>query len=78
MPSDPVSAPEMTESERGATFQVLQLEALVRMKLVAFRLKDQLHLQDMARLGPIDATWPEKFPEVLADRLRQILANPDG
>jgi hypothetical protein len=77
-PIDPVPAPELTESERGAAFQVLNLEALVRMKLVAFRLKDQVHLQDMARLGLIDATWPEKFPEVLAERLRHILANPDG
>jgi len=48
------------------------------MKLVAFRLKDQVHLQDMTRLGLIDATWPERFPDVLAERLRQILANPDG
>jgi hypothetical protein len=75
---DPLPAPEMTESERGGAFQVLKLEALVRMKLVAFRLKDQVHLQDMARLGLIDATWPEKFPDPLAERLRQILANPDG
>ena len=75
---DPVPAPEMTESERGAAFQVLKLEALVRMKLVAFRLKDRVHLQDLARLGLIDATWPDKFPDELAERLRQILANPEG
>lgn len=48
------------------------------MKLVAFHLKDQVHLQDMTRLGLIDANWPQRVPEVLADRLRQILANPDG
>jgi hypothetical protein len=77
-PTDPVPAPEMSETERGAAFQVLKLDALVRMKLVAFRLKDQVHLQDMARIGLIDSTWPDKFPEVLAERLRQILANPDG
>ncbi|MFO0826345.1 MAG: hypothetical protein U0792_25035 [Gemmataceae bacterium] len=77
-PSDVVPAPEITESERGAAFQVLKLEALVRMKLVAFRRKDQVHLQDMTRLGLIDATWPEKFPDVLADRLREIIADPDG
>ncbi len=59
-------------------FRVLSLEALVRMKLVAFRLKDQVHLQDMTRIGLIDATWPDRFPLVLGDRLRQILANPDG
>jgi Uncharacterised nucleotidyltransferase len=76
--TDPVPAPEITESERGAAFQVVSLEALVRMKLVSFRLKDQVHLQDMTRLGLIDATWPARFPEILAERLRQILANPDG
>lgn len=76
--TDPVPAPEIHESERGAAFQVLSLEALVRMKLVAFRLKDQVHLQDMTRIGLIDATWPDRYPEVLAARLREILANPDG
>jgi len=77
-PTDPVPAPEMGESERGESFQVINLEALVRMKLVAFRRKDQVHLQDMVRLGLIDATWPDKFPAVLAERLREILADPDG
>lgn len=77
-PDDPVPAPEITESERGAAFQVLSLEPLVRMKLVAFRRKDQVHLQDMVRLGLIDATWPDRFPEPLAARLREILADPDG
>ena len=75
---DPIAAPELTESERGAAFQVVTLEALVRMKLVANRDKDRTHIRDMIGVGLIDATWPEKFPEVLADRLRQILANPDG
>ena len=77
-PDDPVPAPEITESERAAAFQVLSLEALVRMKLVAFRRKDQVHLQDMVRLGLIDSSWPDRFPQVLADRLREILADPDG
>jgi len=48
------------------------------MKLVAHRLKDRVHLQDMTRVGLIDATWPARYPEVLAERLREILANPDG
>lgn len=29
-------------------------------------------------VGLIDATWPDRFPDVLADRLREILADPDG
>jgi hypothetical protein len=32
----------------------------------------------MARLGLIDDTWPAKYPEPLAERLREILADPDG
>lgn len=77
-PTDPVPAPEMTDSERGAEFQVLTLEALMRMKLVAFRDKDRTHIRDLIAQGLVDHTWPDKFPEVLAERLRQILANPDG
>jgi hypothetical protein len=77
-PLDPVPAPEMTETTRGAAFQVLNLDALVRMKLVANRDKDRTHLRDLIALGLVDATWPDRFPEVLAERLRQILANPDG
>jgi GrpB-like predicted nucleotidyltransferase (UPF0157 family) len=77
-PTDPVPAPLITEAEQGAAFRILSLEPLVRMKLVAFRLKDQVHLQDMARLGLIDGTWPDRYPLELAERLRQILANPDG
>ncbi|MBY0513059.1 MAG: nucleotidyltransferase family protein [Gemmataceae bacterium] len=76
--ADPVPAPEITEAEQGAAFRVLSLEPLVRMKLVAFRRKDQVHLQDMVRLGLIDATWPDRFPQELAARLREIIADPDG
>ena len=56
--TDPVPTPLLSESERGAAFQVVSLEPLVRMKLVSFRRKDQVHLQDMIQLGLIDATWP--------------------
>lgn len=77
--SDPVETPDVDDSELAVTgYRVVSLEGLVRMKLVAFRRKDQVHLQDMTRLGLIDATWPDRFPPVLADRLREILADPDG
>ena len=77
-PTDPVPAPDLTESQRGEKFQVLELEAIVRMKLVANRDKDRTHIRDLIGVGLIDSTWPEKFPDVLAERLQQILANPDG
>jgi len=76
--TDLLPSPDVSESERGAEFQVLSLEPLVRMKLVSFRRKDQVHLQDMTRVGLIDGTWPDRFPPELASRLREIIADPDG
>src|SRR4051812_39664450 len=40
------ASPNLDESERAAEFQVAKLEALVRMKLVSYRRKDQVHLLD--------------------------------
>jgi hypothetical protein len=50
------------------------------MKLSAWRIIDRVHLRDLIGVGQLDETWPARFefPEVLAERLRQILANPDG
>jgi hypothetical protein len=77
-PTDPVPTPDMSETTRGREYQVVTLDALVRMKLVSYRLKDQVHLQDMARVGLIDDSWPQKYLPPLDERLRAILANPDG
>jgi hypothetical protein len=60
--------------------RVIALPVLVRMKLSAWRTIDRVHLQDLAGVGQLNATWLENltFPEELAERLRHILANPDG
>ena len=71
-------APQVTESEPGQGYQVLNLDALVRMKLTSFRRKDQVHIQDMMAANLVDATWCDRLPPVLADRLRELLADPDG
>ena len=71
-------APDVTDSEPGVEFQVLRLESLVRMKLVANRDKDRTHLRDLLDVGLIDATWPTRFPPVLAARLQVILDTPNG
>jgi hypothetical protein len=76
--NDPAIAPEVNDSERGPEFQVLALEALVRMKLTANRLKDRVHLLDLIGVGLIDQTWPARLPTELAARLQQLLDNPDG
>jgi hypothetical protein len=70
--------PELGESERAAEFQVVTLLALVRMKLMSWRDKDRTHLRDMINVGLIDATWAARLPSPLADRLHQLLDNPNG
>jgi hypothetical protein len=70
--------PDLDESEQGAEFQVTTLQALVRMKLTAYRRKDQVHLQDLIAVGLIDASWPARLPPPLGDRLQQLLDDPNG
>jgi len=66
------------EAMGDGTFRYLNLEALVRMKLIAFRDKDRTHLRDLVEVGLIDANWPARFIPKLAERLQQILDTPDG
>ena len=75
---DAAPNPAVTESERGDHFQVVSLPALARMKLTSFRLKDQVHLQDMISIGLIDESWLKRFPPELSARLKQILDTPNG
>ena len=71
------SAPEVSEANEEGDFTVLELEALVRMKLTSFRDKDRTHLRDMIDVGLIDAAWPQKFSPELAQRLQELLDNPE-
>jgi hypothetical protein len=70
--------PEVDQSERAAEFQVVALLALVRMKLLSWRDKDRTHLRDMIQVGLLDATWPARLPPPLAERLQQLLDDPNG
>ncbi len=71
-------APHVDESEQTVAFRILNLEALVRMKLTSFRDKDRVHLRDLIDVGLIDSTWCHRFPPELTARLRDLLATPDG
>lgn len=51
---EPAANPNVTESQRSPEFQVISLEALVRIKLTAFRDKGRTHLRDMLDFGLID------------------------
>jgi hypothetical protein len=72
------ASPDLDESERAAEFQVATLQALVKMKLMAWRDKDRTHLRDLIGVGLIDATWPVRFPPPLGERLQQLLDDPNG
>jgi len=74
----PEPNPDVTEAEAGDPFRVLSLDALARIKLSAFRDKDRTHLRDMIELGLIGSDTVAGLPPVLADRLRQLLDDPDG
>src|SRR3984957_4964139 len=77
-PDDEHTLPDIDESERAVEFQVANLEALVRMKLIAWRDKDRTHLRDMIGVGLLDTTWPGRLPPPLGARLQQLLDDPDG
>jgi hypothetical protein len=72
-------APDVTESATSLpAFRVLNLEALVRMKLTSFRDKDRTHVRDIIGVGLVDETWCARLPAELAARLRELLATPEG
>ena len=57
---------------------VVDLQSLVADKLAIFRTIDRVHLRDLIGVCLIEDSWPEKFPPPLDDRLREILADPNG
>jgi len=74
LPSYAHPAPNVDESvfEPQHGFSVLDLAALVRMKLTSFRDIDRVHIGDMLSVGLIDATVQNSLPSDLLERLKQI------
>ena len=77
-PDSLAPAPDVIESEDAGTFRLVTLEALVRMKLTAFRDKDRTHLRDLIEVGLVDGAWVAKLPSNLAARLQSLLDTPEG
>ena len=69
---------DINERVTAEDYEIVDLQPLVRMKLTSFRRKDQVHLLDMISIGLVDSTWPVKFEPTLADRLQQLLNDPEG
>jgi hypothetical protein len=76
-PDSPATAPDVQEQEEGE-FRIVRLDALVRMKLSAFRDKDRTHLRDLIDVGLVDRSWLEKLEPELRRRLQEILDTPEG
>ncbi len=74
----PLPSPELATTDDPAGFRVITLDALVHMKLLLNRRKDQVHLEDLIRIGLIDRSWLTRLPPVLAERLQAILDTPDA
>jgi len=72
------AAPDADDVEFIERFRVLDLESLVRMKLTSFRDKDRVHIRDLIGVGLIDSTWTSRFIPELAERLQELLDDPDG
>ena len=77
-PGEPAPSPDVDESTDFGSFHVINLEALVRIKLTAFRDKDRTHLRDLIEVGLIDQSWTAKLLPELASRLQSLLDTPDG
>ena len=77
-PHEALPNPDVTQSESLNRYRVLSLEALVQIKLTAFRRKDQLHVLDLLYVGLIDQSWKARYPLELAERLQLLIDTPDG
>ena len=77
-PSYSAPSPDVAESEAAATYRVVALNALVRMKLLSFRDRDRMHLRDLVAVGLVDRTWLAQLPQDLAARLQELLDDPEG
>jgi hypothetical protein len=72
-PDHPLPSPDVAEAEAGPDFPVPTLEALVRMKLTSFRLKDKVHLVDLLDVGLVDEGWCDRLLPEIAARLKELI-----
>jgi hypothetical protein len=77
-PGELAANPDVSESVDDKDFRLLNLDALVRIKLTAFRDKDRTHLRDLIGVGLVDQSWTSRLPAALASRLQSILDTPNG
>jgi hypothetical protein len=70
--------PDFEPTEAADGYRMLALESLLKMKLTSFRDKDRVHIRDLIGVGLVDASWLDRIPAPLDDRLRELLDDPEG
>lgn len=70
-------APDPAEATRVADFRVLNLPALVAMKLESFRDIDRAHVRDLLSVGLIGDELGRELPDDLRAKLQTILGTPE-
>ena len=78
VPEQVEPTPDVIESESGAEFCVLTLDAIVRLSLSRGRTLDQVHVRDLIDVGLVDASWLAMLPKSLISRLQHLLDTPNG
>lgn len=78
-PSYSVSSPMVDEAVRDPEgFLVIDLPALVRMKLTSFRDIDRVHIADLHGVGLITDAVRQSLPAELQERLVQVMRDHDA
>lgn len=78
-PSYPELSPSTDEAVTSPDgFRVLDLPALVRMKLTSFRDIDKTHVRDLIEVALVDQSWTARLSPALAERLQSLLDTPNG
>ncbi|HEV7282791.1 MAG TPA: hypothetical protein VGN57_21470 [Pirellulaceae bacterium] len=73
---EPVPEIDQTLVFRGV--RTLPLEGLATTALSSYSLNDRVDLRDLMNAGLVDATWLDRVPPTLRDRLQALLDDPDG
>lgn len=78
LPDSPAENAGIEEAEEADEFMLVTLDALVRMKLAAWRDKDRMHLRDLIDVGLLEETQVGLLPSPLNNRLQFLFDNPDS
>ena len=71
-PDNLLPTPSLAESRWLGELRVVELEALIRMKLTAFRTIDRVHLDDLLSVGLFDPSWKSRFLPEFSNRLDEV------